>query len=110
MSNYPNLPYARYPVNPELRCGSCNTSASTPINPSHMIPGIAYKNGVPYNCNCNLISAPYSMPYDANNCKQCQPPYHAICSKNMAKCNCHHRATMYNNNMYEALGMKGRFE
>lgn len=109
MSNNPNLPYARYPVNPELRCGGCGTTGPK-VAECDMVPGVAYKNGRPYDCKCNLISAPYSMPYDANGCKQCQPPYQAICSKSMAKCTCHHRATMYNNNMYEALGMKGTFE
>ncbi len=108
MSNNPNLPYARYSVNSDLRCGDCSSGPQTP--PSQMIPGVAYKNGKPYDCKCNLISAPYSMPYDAYNCKQCQPPYQAICNKNMAKCTCHQRASMYNNNMYEALGMKGTFE
>lgn len=108
MSNNPNLPYARYPVSPELRCGSCGTQSTGSCNPQ--VAGVAYKNGKPYDCKCNLISAPYSMPYDAVNCKQCQPPYQAICGKNMAQCTCHHRATMYNNNMYEALGMKGTFE
>lgn len=104
MSNYPNLPYARYPVQPELRCGS-NSCGKTPAGCQK--PGVAYKNGKPYDCKCNLISAPYSMPYDAYNCKQCQPPYQAACNSSKKNCTCHHRATMYNNNMYEAHDMKG---
>jgi hypothetical protein len=34
----------------------------------HAPPGgrsIACKNGVPYDCKCNLIQRPYSMPYEA---------------------------------------------
>lgn len=27
--------------------------------------GVACKNGVPYDCKCNLIQKPYSMPYEA---------------------------------------------
>jgi hypothetical protein len=106
MSNNPNLPYARYPVHPELRCGSCGT-AGPRVPESQQVAGVAYKNGRPYDCKCNLVSAPFSMPYDALACKQCQPPFHAVCNPNRAKCTCHHRATLYNNNMYEAFGMKG---
>lgn len=92
MSNYPKLPYSRYPVYPELRCGTCKVYDQTPQIQQQK--GIAYKNGVPYNCNCDLISAPYSMPYDALNCKQCQPPYHGICNaQNKASCECNRRAT-----------------
>ena len=109
MSNNPNLPYARYPVYPELRCGGCGTSGALNNNNCPQKVGVAYKNGVPYDCKCNLISAPYSMPYDANKCKQCQPPYHAVCQRNQASCNCHHRATMYNNNMYEAFNFPGKW-
>ena len=109
MSNNPNLPYSRYPVYPELRCGSCGTCGQAPV-PKHLQKaGVAYKNGVPYDCKCNIVSAPFSMPYDAFRCKQCQPPYHAVCSPQSATCTCHHRATMYNNNMYEAFDFPGTF-
>ena len=112
MSNNPNLPYARYPVHPELRCGSCRTSGKRNHNRSGdiaPIAGVAYKNGKPYDCKCDLISAPYSMPYEANGCKQCQPPFHAVCNPNRAKCSCHHKATLYNNNMYEAFNFPGKW-
>lgn len=107
MSSY--LHYSRYPVRPELRCGcgdqGCAGRCSAPkYDTSKFIPGIAYKNGKPYDCGCNLIRAPYSMPYEALGCKQCQPPYQAACNKLTCKCKCHHRAIINNNNAYEALG------
>lgn len=109
MSNYPNLPYARYPVQPERRCGSC--SGQGPVVPvCQQVPGVAYKNGRVYDCKCDRISAPYSMPYDALACKQCQPPYQAVCNSNSkSKCTCHQKATMYNNNMYEAFNFPGKW-
>lgn len=103
----PFLPYSSYPVYSELRCGcgdrGCAGRCSAPkYDTSRMIPGVAYKNGKPYNCNCDHISAPYSMPYEATGCKQCQPPYQAAqCADN---CKCHQRASIFNNNAYEALG------
>lgn len=105
MSNYPKLPYARYPVYPELRCGGCGTSGNS-CGCGPQKKGVAYKNGIPYDCKCNLIAAPYSMPYDAYKCKQCQPPYHAVCDQSKANCKCHRRASLKNNNMYEAFNFK----
>ena len=108
MSDNPNLRYAQYPVYPELRCGSCGTTGTrSTIN--NQVAGVAYKNGKPYDCKCNIVSAPYSMPYDASGCKQCQPPYQAACNHASARCTCHHRATLYNNNMYEAFNFPGKW-
>ena len=111
MSHNPNLPYSRYPVRPELRCNSCGDNNSGPIVPENcQKPGIAYKNGRPYDCNCDKIFAPYSMPYDAHQCKQCQPPYQAVCNSNpKSRCQCHTRATISNNNMYEAFDFPGKW-
>ena len=47
---------------------------------------VACKNGIPYDCKCNIIKAPYSLPYEAcpnkkPRCKQgsgvwyVRPPY-----------------------------------
>ena len=111
MSNNPNLQYSRYPVYPELRCGNkCGANGANKVNVMNQKPGVAYKNGVPYDCKCDRISAPYSMPYDANKCKSCQPPYHAVCNNKgdpNSRCKCHTRATRYNNNMYEAFNFPG---
>lgn len=107
MSNYPNLQYSQYPVRPELRCGSC-VGAGTRVPKCQQKPGVAYKNGVPYDCNCDHIRPPYSMPYDAFQCKKCQPPYHAVCGAK-SSCTCHDRATIYNNNMYEAFNYPGKW-
>jgi hypothetical protein len=77
----PGLDYhiADYPSCPELRCGTCHG----PGGPGGWVnnpPGgcqyrgrvlagpkkLACKNGKPYDCKCNLISAPYSMPFEAH--------------------------------------------
>lgn len=111
MSSNLNLRYSKYPVRPERRCGtsSCGCGSQGEVPVSQQIPGIAYKNGRPYDCKCNLISAPYSMPYDAKGCKQCQPPYQAVCAHKSANCKCHTRATMQNNNFYEAFNFPGKW-
>lgn len=118
--------YSRYPyylTEPELRCGCSNNRSNNRCNnktgqsggcggcsgqcypnnvklydTSKMIPGVAYKNGVPYNCACNLVQAPYSMPYESIKCPSCQPPYQAACHPMSNKCKCHRRASIYNNN------------
>lgn len=87
---------ADYPSCPELRCGTCGDKGGDWIkNPpngkcqyrGHMLDGpkkVACKNGKPYDCKCNLISAPYSMAYEAkfpgcvnprSGCKSCAGPY-----------------------------------
>ena len=102
------LDYARYPVAPELRCRStlgatqgdwgCAGRCSAPkYDTSRMRPGVPYKNGAPFNPNCDYISAPYSMPYEALNCPQCQPPYQAACNPFVDKCKCRKRAMLDNN-------------
>ena len=70
----PNLGWAYYPVQPELRCGStvndkwvykppggCQYRASYLDQPTT----IPCKNGSPYDCKCNLIQEPYSMAFEA---------------------------------------------
>ncbi len=85
----PNLWYAAYPVRPELRCGLCGSDRGCGCNKRQASTGerccgVAYKNGVPYDCNCNLIQAPYSMPYEA----------HTQCNRKNS-CNCKNRAALY---------------
>lgn len=52
-----------YPSYPELRCDSC-TGGRRHQKESLSKYG-AFKNGVKYDCNCDLIHSPYSFPYEA---------------------------------------------
>ena len=102
MCDNPNLPCAKYPVSTDYKCIGCGTGQQVPR--CDMKPGVCYKNGVPYVPNCDYIVAPYSMPYEALNDRQCQPPYQAICNPNHNNCKCHKRATLWNkNDRYEAF-------
>lgn len=116
ISRYPS---SNDPSTPELRCscnnncsnklgksggfsggcggcsGECYPNYATLYDKSKMIPGVAYKNGVPYNCACNLVQAPYSMPYEAIQARQCQPPYQAAIHLISDKCKCKKHATYW---------------
>lgn len=67
------LQFAYWPVQTEKYC-------PTPVSADWLTTGcqhraeylappggrdVACKNGVPYDCRCNLIDKPYSMPYEA---------------------------------------------
>ena len=75
----PTLWYAGYPVRPELRCGRCGQDKTSK---GERCCGVAYKNGVPYNCNCDLKQAPYSLPYAVSckcgKCLKCKQKYKCI--------------------------------
>ena len=69
----PKLWYEPHPPKSELRCMNCADECDGPFVPKcQRVPGIAYKNGRPYNCNCNLKQAPYSYPFASS--KNCQVP------------------------------------
>ena len=44
-------------------CGCGGAKVGQFVPKCQRVPGVAYRNGVPYNCNCNKIQAPYSYPY-----------------------------------------------
>ena len=90
--------YAYYPVQPELRCGKCGDRGSADwVNSppggcqyrAHYLdskPTIACKNGKPYDCKCNLIQEPYSMPFEAK-WPGCVNP-RSGCNKPAGRCRC----------------------
>lgn len=63
----PPLLYNSYPPYPELRCDGCLASNQHTKERAmqQKIPGVGYKDGEPYNCNCDLITSPYSYPYES---------------------------------------------